>query len=93
MADTLFLSRLSLRRDAALAALAPVLAPDDDDSRVDLGHKLCVLCGPSFRTAPTGAGIFSGARKSWAAISRSPSVGRLGIIPSSPLKPKRSSLD
>ena len=40
MADTLFLSRLSLRRDAALAALAPVLAPEDDDSRVDLGHRL-----------------------------------------------------
>ena len=40
MTEPLFLSRLRLRRDAALAALAPVLAPDDDDLRVDLGHRL-----------------------------------------------------
>lgn len=40
MAEPLFLSRLRLRRDAPVAALAPVLAPDDDDSRIDLGHRL-----------------------------------------------------
>jgi CRISPR system Cascade subunit CasE len=40
MIETLFLSRLRLRRDAALAALASVLAPDDDNARVDLGHRL-----------------------------------------------------
>ncbi|HZS71062.1 MAG TPA: type I-E CRISPR-associated protein Cas6/Cse3/CasE [Candidatus Acidoferrum sp.] len=40
MADALFLSRLQLRRDAPPAALAPVLAPDDDNARIDLGHRL-----------------------------------------------------
>lgn len=41
MTDPLFLSRLRLRRDtSSLAALAPVLAPDDDNERVDLGHRL-----------------------------------------------------
>lgn len=40
MIEPLFLSRLRLRRDAPLAALAPVLAPDDENARIDLGHRL-----------------------------------------------------
>jgi CRISPR system Cascade subunit CasE len=38
--EPLFLSRLRLRRNASLAALAPVLAPDDENARIDLGHRL-----------------------------------------------------
>lgn len=37
---SLFLSRLRLRRDAALSALAPVLAPDDESGRTDRSHRL-----------------------------------------------------
>ena len=37
---SLYLSRLRLRRNAALSALAPVLAPDDDNGRADRGHRL-----------------------------------------------------
>lgn len=37
---SLIFSRLRLRRDAALSALAPVLAPDDDNGRADRGHRL-----------------------------------------------------
>jgi CRISPR system Cascade subunit CasE len=40
MNEPLFLSRLRLRHDASIAALAPVLNPDDDTVRVDLGHRL-----------------------------------------------------
>jgi CRISPR system Cascade subunit CasE len=40
MSDPLFLSRLRLRRDTSLSALAPVLAPDDVGERVDLSHRL-----------------------------------------------------
>lgn len=40
MSEQLFLSRLRLRGDASLAALAPVLAPDEQNTRVDLGHRL-----------------------------------------------------
>ena len=40
MNEPLFLSRLRLRRDASIAALAPVLNPDDDNARIDLGHRL-----------------------------------------------------
>ncbi len=36
----LHLSRLSLRRDAAVAALAPLLLPDDADARVSGAHHL-----------------------------------------------------
>jgi CRISPR system Cascade subunit CasE len=37
---SLIFSRLRLRQDAALSALAPVLAPDDDNGRADRGHRL-----------------------------------------------------
>jgi CRISPR system Cascade subunit CasE len=37
---SLYLSRLVLRRDVTLSALAPVLAPDDDNGRADRGHRL-----------------------------------------------------
>jgi CRISPR system Cascade subunit CasE len=37
---SLYLSRLRLRRDAALSALAPVLAPDDGSGRADRSHRL-----------------------------------------------------
>lgn len=37
---SLILSRLRLRRDAALSALADVFAPADDDARADRGHRL-----------------------------------------------------
>ena len=37
---SLYLSRLRLRRNAALSALAPVLAPDDANGRADRGHRL-----------------------------------------------------
>jgi CRISPR system Cascade subunit CasE len=37
---SLYLSRLRLRRNAALSALAPVLAPDDDNGGADRGHRL-----------------------------------------------------
>jgi CRISPR system Cascade subunit CasE len=36
----LHLSRLELRRDSSLVALASILAPDDDGSRADRGHRL-----------------------------------------------------
>ena len=34
------LSRLRLRRDASLSALAPLLAPEDDGGRTDRSHRL-----------------------------------------------------
>ena len=37
---SLYLSRLRLRRNAALSALVPVFAPDDDNGRADRGHRL-----------------------------------------------------
>lgn len=37
---SLTLSRLRLRKDAALSALAPILAPDDESGRTDRGHRL-----------------------------------------------------
>jgi CRISPR system Cascade subunit CasE len=37
---SLFLSRLRLRRDAATAALRPLLIPDDADERVAASHRL-----------------------------------------------------
>lgn len=37
---TLFLSRAALRREAPVAALAPVLLPDDGDARVNATHRL-----------------------------------------------------
>lgn len=35
-----YLSRVRLRRDPHVAALAPVLIPPDDDARVHMGHRL-----------------------------------------------------
>jgi CRISPR system Cascade subunit CasE len=37
---SLYLSRLRLRRDVALSAIAPVLAPDDANGRADHDHRL-----------------------------------------------------
>jgi CRISPR system Cascade subunit CasE len=38
--NTLYLSRLSLRRDASLATLAPLLIPGDSRGRVEAAHRL-----------------------------------------------------
>lgn len=36
----LYFSRLRLRRDAAITALVPMLVPENEDARIDSGHRL-----------------------------------------------------
>lgn len=38
--DKLYFSRLQLRSDAAIAALLPMLAPDNENARINSGHRL-----------------------------------------------------
>ncbi len=38
--STLYLSRLALRRDASIAALAPLLIPEDGGAQTGVAHRL-----------------------------------------------------
>jgi CRISPR system Cascade subunit CasE len=81
----LHLSRLALRRDAAVAALAPLLLPDDADARVGGAHHLLWTLfadGPDRRrdflwrddAGPGGRG------RVFHVLSRRPPVDRLGLF-------------